>query len=69
MAYEVTDTREISEMTPGGGRRTLYRVWLSTLKGATGSVDVAAEDWDKEKLPAILEAKAETLDLAYNLGG
>ena len=68
MGYEVTDTREITEMTPAGGRRTLYRVWLRTLWGATGTIDVAVEDWTPETLPAILEAKAETLDLAYNLG-
>jgi hypothetical protein len=65
--YEVTDTREISEMTPGGGRRTLYRVWLRTLRGATGTVDVPAGDWQKDKLPAILQTKADQLDLAYNL--
>jgi len=69
MGYEVTDTREISEMTPGGARRTLYRVWLRTLKGATGTVDVPVEDWTSEKLPTILEAKAETLDLAYSVAG
>ena len=69
MGYEVTDTREISEMTPAGSRRTLYRVWLRTSNGATGTVDVAAEDWSKEKLPSILEKKAETLDLAYSVAG
>jgi len=41
---------------------------LRTLWGATGTIDVAVEDWTPETLPAILEAKAETLDLAYNLG-
>ena len=68
-SYEVRDTREISEMTPAGSRRTLYRVWIQTARGATGTVDVAADDWTSEKLPTILEAKAETLDLAYSVAG
>ena len=68
-SYEVTDTREINEMTPGGGRRKIYRVWIRTSRGATGAVDVPVEDWDADKLPAILQAKADELYLAYNLTG
>lgn len=68
-SYKVTDTREISEMTPGGGRRTLYRVWLQTPRGATGTVDVPVEDWTPERLRSILEDKAKDLDLAYSVAG
>lgn len=69
MSYVVQDTREITIMTPGGGTRRSYRVWLQTDLGATGSVDVPLEKWNKQDLPKILEEKAEELDLAFSVGG
>lgn len=69
MTYMVQDTREIVEMTPGGGTRRLYRVWLQTENGATGSVDVPSAQWNSEDLPQILEDKATELDLAFAIGG
>lgn len=69
MPYKVTDTREVSTITPAGTQRKVYRVWLRTERGATGSVEVETADWTAEKLPSILEAKAAELDLAFALGG
>lgn len=65
--FKVTDTRQVSSMTQAGGEQKFYRVWLQTNKGATGYVDVEPDDWDKEKLSVILEAKAAELDLAFGL--
>lgn len=65
--YIVTDTKEVQTITPGGGRKTMFRVWLKTERGATGSVDVETADWTAEKLRPILEAKAANLDLAFVL--
>lgn len=67
--YTITDTKEVQTITPGGGRKTVYRVWLRTERLATGSVDVELADWTAEKLPAILSAKAAILDLAFVLNG
>jgi hypothetical protein len=67
--YTVQDTREIQTMTPGGGTKRMYRVWLQTENGATGSVDVPADKWNAEDLRRILEEKADELDLAFAIGG
>jgi hypothetical protein len=67
--YTITDTKEASTITPGGGRKQVYRVWLVTERGATGMAVVEKADWTAEKLPAILTAKAAELDLAFTLGG
>jgi len=67
--YIVQDTREIVNMTPGGGTRRLYRVWIQTELGATGSIDVPADKWNAQDLPGILEEKATELDLAFAIGG
>lgn len=66
-SYKITDTKEISTITPGGGRKQVYRVWLITERGATGAVIVEKADWTAEKLPGILQAKAAELDLAFTL--
>lgn len=65
--YKVTDSREISGMTQAGGEHNFTRVWIQTDKGATGHVDVEPEDWNTEVLKEILTAKAERLDLAFEL--
>lgn len=65
--YQVTDTRQISSMTQAGGEHKFTRVWIQTIKGSTGSVDVEPEDWNKERLTEILEEKASELDLAFDL--
>jgi len=54
-------------MTQAGGEHKYYRVWLFTDRGATGHVDVEIEDWNKDALSAILDAKAVQLDLPFNL--
>ncbi len=69
MSYTVQDTREIQTMTPGGGTRRLYRVWIQTELGATGSIDVPSDKWNNTDLPGILEEKATELDLAFVIGG
>jgi len=67
MSYKVTDTREISTMTPGGTRQTLYRVWLVTERGASGTVDVPAAKWEAGKLREVLDQKAAELNLAFEV--
>jgi len=67
MGYKITDTREMSRMTPAGSVAQTYRVWLVTDRGSTGTVDVTKDKWNKENLPGILEAKAAELDLAFAL--
>jgi len=67
MGYEVTDTREVQTITPAGNQKTVYRVWLVTDNGASGAVDVPMNEWNKEDLPGILEAKAKSLDLAFSI--
>lgn len=69
MPYKITDTKETATITPGGGRKQVYRVWLRTERGATGSIIVDKADWTAEKLPDILEKKAAELDLAFTLNG
>lgn len=65
--YTVTDTQEITTLTPSGKTRTTTRVWLTTDLGASGTVDVPAEKWTKKDLPDILAEKAAELDLAFTL--
>jgi len=65
MGYKVTDTREMSRMTPAGSVVQTYRVWLVTDNGSTGTVDVPKDKWNKEDLPGILETRAAELDLAF----
>lgn len=67
-SYRVTDTRELSTLTSGGTERKVYRVWIETENGATGSVDVPASKWVPDQVKEILEAKAASLDLAFSLG-
>jgi len=65
--YIVTDTREVSTLTQAGTEKKYYRVWIETLNGATGSIDISVGDWTEDKVPAILEEKAAELDLAFDL--
>ncbi len=67
MTYTVTDSRQLSSMTQAGGERKFYRVWITTARGATGSVDVPVAQWNKDTLSEILTAKAAELDLAFSL--
>lgn len=67
MAYKVTDTREIRSMTPAGSSQVMYRVWLVTDKGATGTVDVSQDKWNDTDLRVILDEKAALLDLAFTV--
>ncbi len=69
MGYKVTDTREMSRMTPAGSVVQTYRVWLVTDNGSTGTVDVPLDKWNSADLPDILETKAKELDLAFVLTG
>jgi hypothetical protein len=66
-AYTVTDTQQISSMTPGGATITMYRVWLQTARGSRGRVDVPEDKWNREQVAEILSAEAEKLDLALDL--
>jgi len=67
MSYKVTDTREVTTMTQAGTQVRVYRVWLVTERGATGTLDVPASKWNVDDLPGLLDAKAAELDLAFDL--
>lgn len=67
MDYKVIDTREISQLSPTGVERSFYRVWLVTGRGAQGTLDVAPEHWNEERLRELLQEKAEELDLGFRL--
>jgi len=69
MPYKITDTRELKTITPGGTEQSVYRVWLATEVGATGTIDVPKAKWNKEDLADLLTAKAADLDLAFSLSG
>ena len=69
MPYKVTDTREISRMTEAGSVHQMYRVWLVTDNGSSGTVDVPQDKWNSKDLREILEAKAVELDLAFTVVG
>ncbi len=63
--YRVTDTRQVQTLTQAGTMREVYRVWVVTEKGATGSADVAPSEWNETRLPEVLEDLANKLDLAF----
>lgn len=67
MGYRVTDTREVSTLTQTGTERKVYRVWLVTENGSTGSVDIPASEWNADHVREVLIAKAASLDLAFDL--
>jgi len=69
MSFKVTDTREISRMTEAGSVHQMYRVWLVTGNGSSGTVDVPQDKWNSEDLTEILKAKAAELDLAFAVVG
>jgi len=65
--YKVLETRQIQQLSPTGASLSSYRVWVQTGLGATGSIDVTTADWTKDKLKSLLDAFAETLDLAFTI--
>jgi len=65
--YKVLETRQIQKLSPTGATQSVYRVWIETERGATGSIDVAQADWTAEKLKATLDKFATELDLAFSL--
>lgn len=65
--YRVTASREIQMLDNAGNTVTLNRVWITTDRGATGSVDVEKKNWEKARLEKILANKATELDLAFTL--
>jgi hypothetical protein len=64
LTFKVTDTRQINTLTQAGSTVTVYRVWITTNRGATGTLDVPQEQWTTEALPKLLAEKAQELDLA-----
>jgi len=69
MPYQVTDTQEFSTITRGGRETKTYRVWIVTDKGASGYVDVSERNWKPDKLKKVLEEKAKSLDMAFDVAG
>lgn len=68
-SYTVTDTRQVQTLTQAGTMREVYRVWIVTGMGGTGSVDVSPDKWNKGDLAEVLEKFAQTLDLAFEVAG
>lgn len=68
MGYKVTDTREVAHLTQAGTEQKVYRVWLQTDNGATGSLDIPVSQWLPEKVQELLAEKAASLDLAFTIG-
>lgn len=66
-SYRVTDTQEVTTMTPAGTTQMRYRVWIETENGARGTLDVDKKDWNPEQLQQLLEQRAADLDLAFAL--
>lgn len=66
-SYKVTDVTEITRLTRAGREERVYRVYLVTSRGASGSVDIPAASWNEDEVRAILEAKADELDLAFRV--
>ncbi len=65
--FTITDSRQLDTLTPAGTTQTVYRVWITTARGATGTVDVNKADWNIDGLAKILAEKANELDLAFML--
>jgi hypothetical protein len=63
--YTITDSREMDTLTPAGNSVKMTRVFLTTDRGASGTVDVSKKDWTKAKLELILAEKSAELDLAF----
>lgn len=66
--YQVTDSKQNEVLSPGGGVRSVHKVWIKTDRGASGSIDVEPEDWNKDALGKILSDFADKLDLPFTLG-
>jgi hypothetical protein len=67
MPYTVTDTQQVKSMTRGGTLVTNYRVSIQTENGATGDIDIAAKDWNPDRIKEILDEFATSLDFAFSL--
>jgi hypothetical protein len=65
--YKVTETQEITLLGQNGQPRKVKRVYIITDRGTPGSVDIDDADWNPETIKGLLAAKAEELDLAFNL--
>lgn len=65
--YTVTDTKQVQTLTQAGTMRQVYRVWIVTEKGATGSVDVLPSEWVADRLRVVLETFADKLELAFEV--
>jgi hypothetical protein len=66
--YTVTETQEITLLGQNGQPRKVKRVFILTERGTPGSVDIDDANWNPETIKELLAAKAEELDLAFNLG-
>ena len=65
--YEVTDVHQRERFTPGGARVSYYDVTIVTTKGATGTLRLKADDYNKAELPQKLKEYVEKLNLAFTL--
>lgn len=65
--YAVTDVNQRKRFTPGGKQVIVYDIYILTARGATGSLRVAAADYEAEKVRTLLEELARELDMPFEL--
>lgn len=65
--YEVTDVRERRRFTPSGVETDSVEIRFTTQHGASGFVSVPMDEYDKEKVAEILQAKAKKLEIPFTL--
>jgi hypothetical protein len=64
---KVVSASKQDRLRPDGGRTTVYVVWLSTTKGASGSIEVSPEIWESDGLKDHLMQEAAKLDRAFDV--
>lgn len=65
--YTVTDVSERRRFTAAGKETLSYDIHILTERGATGSVRIAAADYEKEKVKGFLDELAEKLEMPFEV--
>lgn len=65
--FTVESASKQDRLRRDGTRKTVYIVWLSTTKGASGSIEVSPEMWESDGLKDHLMAEAKKLDRAFDV--
>ena len=65
--YTVEDVAQRQRFTQQGRKVSFYDVSIVTELGSTGTLRIAAKDYDKTKVKGLLDEFAEKLDLPFGL--